>query len=60
MPRDDEAERYRKAAGQALSQLDWCVGYLRRIHKQRLAAQIAKSSAAIRRRLGEPAGRDTR
>lgn len=56
MPPEDEAERYRKAADLALGQLDWCEGYLRSIHKKRLAQRIAKSSGTIRRRLEEPAG----
>lgn len=51
MARDEEAIRYRKAAQLALEQLDWCIDYLRRIHKPRIARQLAKNQAAIRRRL---------
>ena len=30
-----ERDRYRKAAEEALQQLDWCIDYLHRIHKTR-------------------------
>ena len=58
MPREGEAERYRKAADLALRQLDWCETYLRTIHKKRLAQRIAENNASIRRRLDEPVGGD--
>jgi hypothetical protein len=51
MDRDEEAARYRRAAQLALRELEWCVEYLRRIRKFRLAEQLAKNLAAIRRRL---------
>jgi hypothetical protein len=51
MDRDEEAARYRRAAQLALGQLEWCVEYLRRIRKYRLADQLAKNHAAISRRL---------
>jgi hypothetical protein len=51
MARDDEAARYRQAAQLALDQLDWCVEYLRSIHKTRISRQLARNCAAISRRL---------
>jgi hypothetical protein len=51
MERDEETARYRRAAELALGQLEWCVEYLRKIRKFRLADQIAKNHAAISRRL---------
>jgi hypothetical protein len=59
MPPDEKAERYRKAAELALGQLDWCVEYLRSIRKKRLAQELARNTATIRRRLGEPGVDDT-
>jgi len=59
MDHDEEAARYRRAAQLALGQLEWCVEYLRRIRKSRLADQLAKNHAAISRRLrdnADPAG----
>ena len=53
MERDEEAARYRRAAQLALSQLEWCVEYLRGIRKYRLAEQLKKNHAAISRRLYE-------
>lgn len=47
----DQAERYRQAAEDALGQLDWCIGYLHGIHKERISAQLAKNRAHIRREL---------
>ena len=52
MAHDDEAARYRKAAHQALDQLDWCVEYLRSIRKTKIAKQIAKNRSPIARTLG--------
>ena len=51
MDRDEETARYRRAAELALGQLEWCVEYLRRIRKFRLAQQLAKNHAEISRRL---------
>ncbi len=62
--RNDEAERYRQAAEDALGQLDWCIGYLHGIRKERIAAHLAKNRAYIRRSLlreaQEPLPSDTR
>lgn len=46
-----QAERYRQAAEDALGQLDWCIGYLHGIHKERISARLAKNRAYIRRKL---------
>ena len=56
MARDDDAARYRQAAQMTLDQLDWCVDYLRSIHKNRMAKQLARNRATIKRRV-EEAGR---
>jgi hypothetical protein len=49
----DEAQRYREAAEQVLDQLDWCVSYLREIHKPEIARAIARNQRHIRDRLEE-------
>ena len=51
MASDDEAVRYREAALLTLGQLEWCVEYLRSIHKNRIAERIAQNRSAIMRRL---------
>jgi hypothetical protein len=48
---DNQTDRYRQAAEDALGQLDWCIGYLHGIHKERISAQLAKNRAYIRRAL---------
>ena len=48
---NDQTERYRQAAEDALGQLDWCIGYLHGIRKDRISAQLAKNRAYIRRAL---------
>jgi hypothetical protein len=48
---DDETDRYRQAAQDALEQLDWCIGYLHGIHKNKISAQLAKNRASIKRNL---------
>ncbi len=55
MARDDETARYRRAAQLALGQLEWCAEYLRSIHKPRIAKQLERNQAAIRRRLRDGA-----
>ena len=49
----DKTERYRQAADDALGQLDWCSRYLREIRHPRIASQLAKNTAHIRRSLRE-------
>jgi hypothetical protein len=50
MAHDEEAARYHRAAELALGQLEWCIDYLRSIHKNRLAKQLARNHAEISRR----------
>jgi hypothetical protein len=47
----DETERYRQAAEDALQQLDWCIGYLHGIHKNKISTQLAKNRTHIKRNL---------
>jgi hypothetical protein len=49
--RQDEAERYRRAADDALQQLDWAIGYLHGIRKTEISKALAKNRSVIRRRL---------
>jgi hypothetical protein len=51
MARDDEAIRYRRAAEEALQQLDWCIGYLHGIRKSQLSSRLAKNREFIKRKL---------
>jgi hypothetical protein len=46
-----EADRYRKAADDALQQLDWAIGYLHGIRKVQIARALARNRAHIRREL---------
>jgi hypothetical protein len=46
-----EADRYRKAADDALQQLDWAIGYLHGIRKVQIARVLARNHAHIRREL---------
>jgi hypothetical protein len=46
-----QTERYRQAAEDALGQLDWCIGYLHGIHKEKISAQLARNRSHIRREL---------
>src|SRR4051812_40559022 len=51
----DETERYRQAAEDALQQLDWCIGYLHGIRKVEISRALAQNRSFIRRRLlGRP------
>jgi hypothetical protein len=56
--KQDEADRYRQAAEDALQQLDWAIGYLHGIHKTEISKALAKNRTFIRKRLmgrpGEP------
>jgi hypothetical protein len=49
--RDDELERYRRAAEDALQQLDWCIGYLHGIRKLDISRALAKNRSQIRSQL---------
>ena len=49
--RDDELERYRRAAEDALQQLDWCIGYLHGIRKVDISRALARNRAHIRTQL---------
>jgi hypothetical protein len=49
--RDDEVERYRRAAEDALQQLDWCIGYLHGIRKVEISRALAKNRSQIRSKL---------
>ena len=47
----DEMERYRRAAEDALQQLDWCIGYLHGIRKSSEAKVLARNRQVIRQNL---------
>lgn len=47
----DQNERYRRAAEDALQQLDWCIGYLHGIRKEKISVTLARNRAYIRRNL---------
>jgi hypothetical protein len=47
----DELERYRRAAADALEQVDWCIGYLHAIGKKSQAQVMAKNREYIRTHL---------
>jgi hypothetical protein len=49
--RDDEIERYRQAAEDALGQLDWCIGYLHGIRKVGISRALARNRSQIRTQL---------
>jgi hypothetical protein len=54
-PKEQEADRYRKAAEDALQQLDWAIGYLHGIHKLDISRALAKNRSYIRQQLmGRP------
>ena len=46
-----EADRYRRAAEDALQQLDWAIGYLHGIRKVEISRALAKNRSYIRRQL---------
>jgi hypothetical protein len=46
-----EADRYRRAAEDALQQLDWAIGYLHGIRKTEISAALAKNRSFIRTQL---------
>ena len=49
--RDEELERYRRAAEDALQQLDWAIGYLHGIRKTEISKALAKNRSHIRTKL---------
>jgi hypothetical protein len=49
--RNEETERYRQAAEDALQQLDWCIGYLHGIKKVDISRALAKNRSHIRTQL---------
>jgi hypothetical protein len=49
--KQDETERYRRAAEDALQQLDWAIGYLHGIRKTEISKSLAKNRSYIRRQL---------
>jgi hypothetical protein len=49
--KQDEADRYRRAAEDALQQLDWAIGYLHGIRKTDISKALAKNRSYIRTRL---------
>ena len=51
MASDNETERYRQAAENALQQLDWCIGYLHGIRKNAISAHLAENRNYIGRSL---------
>ena len=51
MAAQTETERYRRAAEDALQQIDWCIGYLHGIRKTQLSAQLAKNRHFIKQNL---------
>jgi hypothetical protein len=51
--RAHEVERYRRAAEDALQQLDWCIGYLHGIRKVDVSRALARNRSYIRSRLME-------
>jgi hypothetical protein len=50
-PKEQEADRYRKAAEDALQQLDWVIGYLHGIRKLDISRALARNRSQIRTRL---------
>ena len=57
-PRLTDAERYRRAAEDALQQLEWTIGYIHGIHRWQVSRALARNRTYIRRNLlgaaGEP------
>jgi hypothetical protein len=47
----DESDRYRRAADDALQQLDWAIGYLHGIKKTEISKALAQNRTYIRRNL---------
>ena len=50
---EEDVERYRRAAEDALQQLDWCIGYLHGIRKVDISRALARNRSLIRSQLLE-------
>jgi hypothetical protein len=50
-PKEQEADRYRQAAEDALQQLDWVIGYLHGIRKLEISKALARNRSHIRTQL---------
>ena len=48
---NNETERYRQAAEDALQQLDWTIGYLHGIRKTEISKALANNRSYIRKQL---------
>jgi hypothetical protein len=48
MASKDETERYRRAAEDALQQLDWAIGYLHGIRKTKISQALSRNRSYIR------------
>jgi hypothetical protein len=49
--KQEESDRYRQAAEDALQQLDWTIGYLHGIRKTEISKALAQNRTYIRRNL---------
>ncbi len=47
----NDTERYRRAAEDALQQLDWTIGYLHGIRKTKISRSLARNRTSIQRNL---------
>jgi len=47
----DQAVKYRRAAEDALQQLDWCIGYLHGIQKTKISRALSRNRSQIRSEL---------
>ncbi len=47
----NDTERYRRAAEDALQQLDWCIGYLHGIRKTKISSALARNRRSIQHNL---------
>ena len=47
----EECERFRRAAEDALQQLDWCIGYLHGIRKLQISRALSQNRSYIRSKL---------
>ena len=48
------ASRYRRAADDTLEQLEWCINYLHRIRKPKIADALDANRRAIKQRMAQP------